>query len=191
MINEYEDYSEMSRDARRALERERDELIERADVVKTHLLVLDWIDEVLAENSRLQSLVDEGQSLAEDLQQQVDSLQQQLDNEKQQRAESDMKLIEMSKLSVGVAKKAPEGDMIKALRTYVNRSKRKTADKRAFAKTATLEIAVANGMDLPEDLKAAIEALDDEQVEPKVNVQGDLVLEKNVEHKTDEDKDDE
>ena len=191
MINEYEDYSEMSRDARRALERERDELIERADVVKTHLLVLDWIDEVLAENSRLQSLVDEGQSLAEDLQQQVDSLQQQLDNEKQQRAESDMKLIEMSKLSVGVAKKAPEGDMIKALRTYVNRSKRKTADKRAFVKTATLEIAVANGMDLPEDLKAAIEALDDEQVEPKVNVQGDLVLEKNVEHKTNEDKDDE
>lgn len=175
MIENIEDFSEMSRDARRALERERDELIERADVVKAHLRVLDEIDEVLAENSHLQSLVDDLRSV-------VDDLQQQLDNEKQQRAESEMKLIEMSKLSAGVAKKAPEGDIIKALRTYVNRSKRKTADKRAFAKTATLEIANANGMDLPEDLKNSIEALDDEQIEPKVNVQGDLVLEKNVEH---------
>ena len=191
MIDEFEEYNEMSRDARRALERERDKLMERADEVRAHLSLLDKISELLAENSRLQSLVDESQSLADDLQQQLDNLQQQLDNEKQQRAAADMKLIEMSKLSVGVAKKAPEGDMIKALRTYVNRSKRKTADKRAFAKTATLEIAVANGMDLPEDLKAAIEALDDEQIEPKVNVQGDLVLEKNVEHKTYEDKNDE
>ena len=179
---DFEDYSEMSRDARRALERERDELIERADVVRAHLGLLDKIGEILAENSRLQNLVDEVQSLADDL-------QQQLDIEKQQRAESEMKLIEVSKLSVGVAKKAPEGDLIKALRTYVNRSKRKTADKRAFAKSAALEIAVANGMDLPEDLKAAIEALDDEQVEPKVNVQGDLVLEKNVEHENNKDND--
>ena len=55
----------------------------------------------------------------------------------------------------------------------MNRSKRKTADKRAFAKSATLEIANANGLDLPEDLKAAIESLDDEQAEPKVvTVQG-------------------
>ena len=186
---DFEDYSEMSRDARRALERERDELMERADVVRAHLGLLDKIGELLAENRRLQSLVDEGQSLADDLQQQVDNLQQQLDIEKQQRAESEMKLIEVSKLSVGVAKKAPEGDLIKALRTYVNRSKRKTADKRAFAKSAALEIAVANGMDLPEDLKAAIEALDDEQIEPKVNVQGDLVLEKNVEHENNKDND--
>ena len=89
------------------------------------------------------------------------------------RAELEMKLMEMSKLSTGMAKKASEDNLLKALRTYVNRSKRKTADKRAFAKSATLEIANANGLDLPEDLKAAIESLDDEQAEPKVvTVQG-------------------
>ena len=74
-----------------------------------------------------------------------------------------------------MAKKASEDNLLKALRTYVNRSKRKTADKRAFAKSATLEIANANGLDLPEDLKAAIESLDDEQAEPKVAVQVDYV----------------
>jgi len=96
-----------------------------------------------------------------------------LDDEKQQRAELEMKLMEMGKLTTGMAKKASEDNLIKALRTYVNRSKRKTADKRAFAKSATLEIANANGLDLPEDLKAAIESLDDEQTEPKmVTVQG-------------------
>ena len=168
---------DMSRDARRALEREREKMMERAEVINSHLQVLDIIDEVLAENERLKLTVDEQQ-------QQLVELQQQL-------AESEMKRIEVSKLSLGVAKKAPEGDIIKALRTYVNRSKRKTADKRAFAKTATLEIANANGMDLPEDLKTAIESLDDEQVEPKVNVQGDLVLEKNVEHEISKNKDDE
>ena len=99
--------------------------------------------------------------------------QEKLEEAYRKRAELEMKLMEMSKLSTGVAKKASEENVLKALRTYVNRSKRKTADKRAFAKSATLEIANANGLELPEDLKAAIESLDDEQTEAKVvNVAG-------------------
>ena len=168
MNNEFEEYSEMSHDARRALEKEREDLVDRAHVVEAHLQVLDKIDEILAENRRLKELAEDQQ--------------EQLDNERQLRAEVEMKLMEMSKLSAGMAKKASEDNVLKALRTYVNRSKRKTADKRAFAKTAVLEIANANGLDLPEDLKAAIESLDDEQIDPKVNIQGDLVLEKKIEH---------
>ena len=153
------DYGEMAHDARRALEREREDLTERAEQLAAHLRVLDEIDEVLAENGQLK---DENESL-----------RQQLDEEKRLRAELEMKLMEMSKLSTGMAKKASEENVLKALRTYVNRSKRKTADKRAFAKSATLEIANANGLDLPEDLKSAIESLDDEQMEAKVvTVQG-------------------
>ena len=72
-----------------------------------------------------------------------------------------------------MAKKASEDNQIKALRTYVNRSKRKTPDKRVFAKYAMLEIANANGLTLPEELAATIDSLDDEQPEPKVvNVAG-------------------
>ena len=149
----------MTHDARRALERERDDLMERAEQLEAHLRVLDVIDGVLKENRELKELNED--------------LQQQRNDEKQMRAELEMKLMEMSKLSTGMAKKASEDNLLKALRTYVNRSKRKTADKRAFAKSATLEIANANGLDLPEDLKAAIESLDDEQAEPKVvTVQG-------------------
>lgn len=156
LSNEFYDWA---RDARRSLEREREELMERAEQLDAHMRMLDELDEMLSVNSRLK----------ED----YEDLQQQLNDEKRQRAELEMKLIEMSKLSAGMAKKASEDNLLKALRTYVNRSKRKTADKRAFAKSATLEIANANGLDLPEDLKAVIESLDDEQTEAKVvTVQG-------------------
>ena len=159
MKNNVIDYDEMAYSARRALEREREELMGRAEQLDAYLRVLDEIDMVLKENSQLR----------ED----YDDLTQQLNDERQQRAELEMKLMEMGKLSTSMAQKASEENVLKALRTYVNRSKRKTADKRAFAKTATLEIANANGLDLPEDLKAAIESLDDEQTEPKVvTVQG-------------------
>ena len=155
----YTDYSEMMRDARRGLEREREELEEKAANLNNFLKMMEAADELLADRDRWQ--------------QEAEALREQLQDEKQQRAELEMKLMEMSKLSTGMAKKASEDNLLKALRTYVSRSKRKTADKRAFAKSATLEIANANGLDLPEDLKAAIESLDDEQTELKVvNVSG-------------------
>ena len=162
MENDYEDFNETARELRRALAYEEEQLTEKAEQVKMFRLMMDRVD----------GLMEENRNLAEE----VKSLEQQLDDEKRQRAELEMKLMEMGKLSVGVAKKSSEEAVLKALRMYVNRSKRKTADKRAFAKSATLEIANANGLDLPEDLKAAIESLDDEQSEPKtnttVNVQG-------------------
>ena len=158
-----------AQDALRALDRERDEMRERLEVMDGYSRTLEAVGRLVTENRELQE--------------QVDDLQQQLDNEKQQRAELEMKLMEMNKLSTGMAKKVSEDNLLKALRTYVNRSKRKTSDKRAFAKSASLEIANANGLDLPEDLKTAIDSLDDELSEPKmVNVAGDLVLEKKVDH---------
>lgn len=88
----------------------------------------------------------------------------------------------MSKLTTGMAKKASEEAMLKALRTYANTSKRKTVDKRTFAKTAILEMANVNGLVLPEDLATTIESLDDEQPEPKTVVNGDIVQNKHVEN---------
>lgn len=62
-------------------------------------------------------------------------------SEAQQKAsELEMKVNEMNKLSNLIANAAQEG-LLKALRTFVNRSKRKTFEKRSFAKTAVLEIA--------------------------------------------------
>jgi len=104
------------------------------------------------------------------LQEEMAALRQQLDDERRQREELEMKLAEMNKLSAGMAKKTSEEAMLKALRTYANTSKRKTIDKRIFAKTAILEMANVNGLTLPPDLAATIDALDDEQAEPKTSV---------------------
>ena len=63
--------------------------------------------------------------------------------------------------------------MLKAIRVFVNKSKRKKIDKRIAVKEMVLELANANGIVLPEDLATTIDALDDEQTEAKVvNVQG-------------------
>lgn len=153
------DYKEMMHDAQRELEHEQERLSEKMDRVNGFMQTMAAMNEML---------VKYGKALDE-----IEQLQQQLAEEKKQRAEMEMKMNEMSKLSAGVAKKSSEEDLLKALRTYVNRSKRKTIDKRVFAKTAILEIANANGLILPEDLAALIDSLDDEQAEPKVvNVTG-------------------
>lgn len=160
MDKAFMNYTEMAREARIELEHEREKLTDKLEQIDLFLQVMEHSDEQDAAYKKLQE--------------ENEMLQQQLNEERKQKAELEMKMNEMSKLSAGVAKKSSEEDLLKALRTYVNRSKRKTADKRAFAKTATLEIANANGLDLPEDLKAAIESLDDELNEPKttVNVTG-------------------
>lgn len=110
----------------------------------------------------------------------IGDLRQQLADERRQREELEMKLAEMSKLSASMAKKASEEAMLKALRTYANTSKHKKIDKKVFAKTAILEMAMLNGLTLPPDLAATIDALDDDEPEPKTVVQGDLIMNKHV-----------
>lgn len=46
MDKNYDDYNEMAQDAWRALEREREEMMERAELLNAHLRVLDEINEV-------------------------------------------------------------------------------------------------------------------------------------------------
>lgn len=84
--------------------------------------------------------------------------------------------METRKLSDSVAKKSSEDGVVKALGTYVNRSKRKTSDKRAYIKNMILEFVSVNGLSLPEELSATIECLDDEQAEPRtVTVNGNYI----------------
>ena len=101
----------------------------------------------------------------EDLAKENEMLRAQLEQERAQRAELEMHLAELSKLSAGVAKKAKQEELLKALRTYINISKRKTLSKRAAVKIMILELASAVGLELPEDLKSALDSLDDEQPE--------------------------
>ncbi len=114
-------------------------------------------------------MLDENVRLREDL----EELQEQLLEEKDLRTKAEIQLKEMSQLSAGVAKKASQDELLKAIRVFVNKSKRKKIEKRIAVKEMVLEMVNANSIVLPEDLVLAIDALDDEQTEARVvNVQG-------------------
>ena len=90
-------------------------------------------------------------------------LRSQWQEEKERNTRLEMQLNEMSKLSASVAGKASQDELLKALRVFVNKSKRKKMEKRIAVKEMVLELANANGLVLPSDLAASIDSLDDEQ----------------------------
>jgi len=163
-----------SNGARRALEREREEIMERVELIDGMARAVEAIDDIAAENESLKTENADLKAEKESLNTENEGLRAQVQTEKDLRTKAEMQLSEMSKLSVGVAKKASQEELIQALRVFVNKSKRKKLEKRIAIKEMVLELVIANGLVLPEDLAAAIDSLDDEVVpEPKVvNVAG-------------------
>lgn len=177
MSIESEDFMDWADGAQRELERRLERMKEEEKEVDNYLMAIEVARKLMSENEKQTA--------------EIESLREQLQEEKRLRAEMEMKMAEMSKLSAGMAKKSSEEDLLKALRTYANRSKRKTMDKRAFAKSAILEIANANNLTLPEDLATTVDSLDDEQADPKIVIEtaGDVIAEggvKNVKNTRDD-----
>ena len=159
METNYLEIKEMARETRREIECERDEYITKVGQMDGYLQMLDATEKLIGENARQQE--------------EIESLQQQLADEKRQRAEMEMKMNEMSKLSAGMAKKASQNDFEKALRIFLNTSKRKTMSKREAAKTVIMELLSSAKIEISDDVLELLDHLDDEQSEPKVvNVQG-------------------
>jgi DNA repair exonuclease SbcCD ATPase subunit len=170
MKTDFEDYKEMMYDVRRTLGSEKERLKERVERLDGFIKMADATDELLSE---IENLKEENEILAGE----NDRLRKEVE-------EKEMKLSELGKLSVGVAKKSSQDEVLKALRTYINISKRKTLSKRVAVKMMIMELANAIGLVFPEDMIATLETLDDdEQTEPKVLVQGDYVENKGVENK--------
>ena len=72
-----------------------------------------------------------------------------------------------------VAKKASQDDLQKALRIFLNISKRKMIGKREVAKTIITEMITSAKLTLPDDIMDMLDHLDDEHPEAKVvNVAG-------------------
>jgi hypothetical protein len=159
MKTDIQDLKEGVRDARRALDSKCEEAMESLQQMQGFSRVLEAAEQMLDENVRLR----------EDL----EELQEQLLEEKDLRTKAEIQLKEMSQLSAGVAKKASQDELLKAIRVFVNKSKRKKIEKRIAVKEMVLEMVNANSIVLPEDLALSIDALDDEQTEARVvNVQG-------------------
>ena len=159
--------------ARRALDKERERIIEKLEMVDGLVQTMEAVDEIQTENESLKTEKEGLKTENEGLKNENEGLRNQVQVEKDQRIKAEMQLKEMSKLSAGVAKKASHDELLKAIRVFVNKSKRKKVEKRIAVKEMVLEMANANGVVLPEDLAATIDALDDEQLDARVvNVQG-------------------
>ena len=142
-----------------AIERKHKNLKEEAERISGFKRALDAMDDVFKEKERLRD--------------ECDSLIVQLRDERMIRRKMEMQMNEMSKLSMSVAGKASQEELLKALRVFVNTSKRKKIEKRIAVKEMVLELANANMLMLPADLAATIDSLDDELPEPRVvNVAG-------------------
>ena len=103
-----------------------------------------------------------------------EALRMEIDGLNQQLQEKDTQLKELNKLSAGVAKKSSQDDVSKALRIYLNTSKRKTLAKREAAKTVFLELIAAAKLDVPEEIMDLLNHFDDEQLveQPQVTTGG-------------------
>ena len=136
------------------------------DFAERGLKFLRYVQQLMSDNEQLRQRVAEQD---EKIKKQAETVNQLTEKN----AALEMKLSEMSKLSAGVAKKSSQEELIKALRTFVNKSKHKRIEKRIAIKEMVLEIAMSNALVIPEDLAATIDSLDDVQPETKVvNVQG-------------------
>jgi predicted RNase H-like nuclease (RuvC/YqgF family) len=152
------DIAEQVREARRLMGRERERLQEQIDTHNIYLKLLDQYESLQVENERLKNELE--QQRAEN-----SSLHQQLDDK-------DMKLNELGKFSVNVAKKSSQEGLEKAFRIYINTSKRKTQAKREVARLQLLDFIATAKLEMPEDIMELLNHLDDEQPEsaPMTNV---------------------
>ena len=171
------DFEEQLRDARREVERERELLIEKMEAQENYLNLLETCAEYAKEND---ALIEENEQLNEE----VENLRQQLH-------EKETRLSELQKLSAGVAKKSSQEVVEKAMRIYLNTSKRKTLSKREAAKTVLLELVTSAKLELPEDLMDQLNHFDDENPEPQIVIgkAGDVIADggvKNVKNGTDD-----
>ena len=170
-MKEKEWYQERNRETLRMLAHEQERLTDEAKRLEEQRRMAEGMESLMDENERLQE--------------ETEALQQQLANERQKRTELEMNLTETRKLMDSIAKKSSEEGVQKAIQTFVNYSKRKTSDKRAYIKTTLLEFTSVNRISLPEEVSATIDCFDDVQAGPRTVVNGDLVQNKHVENEVD------
>ena len=136
-------------------------------------LVANWMKRL---NDMQQALVENEQlrQRVAVLENEVEQQRKMWHEEKELRTKLEMQLNEMTKLSASVAGKASQEELLKALRVFVNRSKRKKLEKRTLVKEMIMELVVTNGIVLPEDLTTTLDSLDDEQLveQPQVTAGG-------------------
>lgn len=144
------DIKEKLREAKRNAEREHERMHVQMEAHNEYMIFLDEFESMIEENERLKSELEQQRAENEELHQQLD--------------DKEMKLNELGKFSVGVAKKSSQEGLEKAFRVYINTSKRKAQAKREVAKTQLLDFITTAKLEMPDDIMDALNQLDDEVV---------------------------
>ena len=145
-----EELKEAMHEMYRQLQKELERKIEEAELVKVQMRVMEAAQAVMDENERQQAVIEEQSA-------EIYELHQQLHDKY-------IQLKELGKLSAGVAKKSSADDVAKAIRIYLNTSKRKTQSKREAAKTVLLELITAAKLEMSEDIMELLSHFDDEEL---------------------------
>ena len=145
-----EELKEAARETYRQLENELERKMEEAEEVKIQMRVVEATRSLLDEIDRLNS--------------ENEAQQKEIDDLNQQLLDKDTQLKELGKLSAGVAKKSSADDVAKAIRIYLNTSKRKNLSKREAAKTVLLELITAAKLEMSEDIMESLSHFDDEEL---------------------------
>lgn len=145
-----EKLKEATREAYRRLQDELDRKIDEAEELKSQMQVMEATEGLLDEIDRLNA--------------DIEALKEEIDGLNQQLQDKDTRLKELGKLSAGVAKKSSADDVAKAIRIYLNTSKRKTQSKREAAKTVLLELITAAKLEMSEDIMEMLSHFDDEEL---------------------------
>ena len=145
-----EELREAASEAYRQLQHELDRKIDEAEELKIQMRVVEAKQELLEGIERLKA--------------ENESQRQEIDRLNEQIHDRDMRLKELGQLSAGVAKKSSADDVSKAIRIYLNTSKRKTQSKREAAKTVLLELITAAKLDMAEDIMEMLSHFDDEEL---------------------------
>jgi hypothetical protein len=145
-----EELKEAARETHRRLQDALERKIDEAEELKIQMRVVEATQELLDEIDRLNA--------------DIASLHEEIDGLNQQLQDKDTQLKELGKLSAGVAKKSSADDVSKAIRIYLNTSKRKTQSKREAAKTVLLELITAAKLEMSEDIMEMLSHFDDEEL---------------------------
>lgn len=145
-----EELNEAAREMYRQLQSELERKANEAEELKIQMRVVEATQELLEGIERLKA--------------ENESQRQEIDRLNEQIHDRDMRLKELGQLSAGVAKKSSADDVEKAMRIYMNMSKRKTQSKREAAKTVLLELITAAKLGMPEDFMETLSHFDDEEL---------------------------
>ena len=156
MNTNYIELCDWLNDARREMERDREKLSERIEKIDNSLKAFEVVENLF--------------SKIESQQEELESQKAEIDSLRAQLQEKEVQLSEQRKLTTGMAKKSSEEELIKAIRVFINISKRKSLDKRTHIKDMIRDLADAVKLELPDDLRETLAHLDDEQSEPSQQV---------------------